>query len=123
VKHRHYTFHNHGKTPAVIRSLEARTCIAVDGPDNTPHNPNRTIRDEFVLPASDHWGPMHEDCTYSDEQRKALMERGLYVWFYGGLVYLDVFGKERVTRFRWKLKDWVKGRPHADGGKPYNERT
>lgn len=117
-----YTFYNHGKTPAVVKSLEARTQVSETEPDNSIHNPNRTIRDEYVLPASDHWGPMHEDCAYSDDERKALMERGKFIWLYGSLVYTDVFGIERVTRFRWKLKDFIKGRFHADGGKPYNER-
>jgi hypothetical protein len=118
-----YSLHNHGKTPAIIKSIDIRTEMAKTGPDNTVHRPTET-KDEHVIAASGHWGPLHKRHDYDAKaDGPALSKRDKFVWLYGSILYDDVFGIERVTRFRWRIKDWDKQRFQAEGGKPFNERT
>lgn len=122
----HYGIKNYGKTPAIVKSIGVSTAILDAGPDNTIHASTETLSDQLVLAPDESW-PLNrdrlKDCTWDKAQLDDLVQRRIHVWFYGTIVYEDVFGIERVTRFRWKIKDWVKQRFHADGGKPYNERT
>lgn len=123
-------FINYGKTPAIIRSVEMNIELLVEPPDNVRHSANITLRGETVLESKDEWAPEEAESVdrgplvriFSEAEIKKLTEHKTVFWFYGGIVYDDVFGIEHCTRFRWCFAGGS-SQFVASGSKPYNERA
>jgi len=121
----YYAFVNHGRTPAVISGLDVHFQILTNAPDNTlALPPNTILENDRVVEPSVTWKKTTHELGHSlnSDQLKALKEGQAFLWLYGSIVYEDVFGNERRTRFRWcynGLSDLFQ----AYGSKPYNERT
>jgi hypothetical protein len=117
-----YAWWNHGKTSAVVKGLEAHFDVSAIAPNNVPFKANIPIRDEYVMPPADKWTPVHLVRDLTGIQQSDIAASKEFLWFYGSLLYQDVFGKEHVTRFRWRYNPEDKSFA-AFGGPPYNERT
>jgi len=119
-----YVFTNHGKTPAVIRSIDARFNMWTDAPDNIQHMPSKILGGEPVLEASESTSPDEEfiQRKLTAIEVEAIENGHAYLWFYGSIIYEDIFKKKRVTRFRWRYGSILQHFGPA-GTAPYNERT
>jgi hypothetical protein len=119
-----YKFVNHGKTPAVIKSVEVHFDLLTTAPDNESHLPNIILSGEKVLEAKDDWSPNNGSILkrIGEDEHAGLKRDDTFLWFYGSIVYDDIFGLEHVTRFRWRY-DGGSNQFLGFGSKPYNERT
>jgi hypothetical protein len=118
-----FTLENHGKTPAVIKSIDARLEVLSAPPDNKLHRiidflPDKILRaGESFTPES---SPRH--CTVNQATLVELQNDRSAIWFYGSVYYDDMFGKEHVTRFRCNQSE-ILDVFVARGDAPFNERT
>jgi hypothetical protein len=120
-----FQFVNHGRTPAVITSLDTNFEILTEAPDNTLSiPPNMILENDTVVEPSVAWGKTTKKLGRALDScaLKALEQGHAFMWLYGSLTYQDIFGESRITRFRWRYDGRLKWF-HACGGKPYNERT
>jgi hypothetical protein len=123
-------FISHGKTPAIIKSAEMKIDLLATAPDNRKHSPNIILRDEKVLESKDEWSPKGTHSidegplvkVFGEAEIRSLKEGNVLLWFYGSIVYEDVFGTEHCTRFRWSYAGGS-SQFAASGSKPYNERA
>lgn len=118
-----YVICNYGKTPAVLKAVDTNLKIFPEAPENLENNP---VWQGYVLQVGEEWNP-EENLGYLDnnsptENILEFSSGRAFLWFYGSIVYDDVIGIERITRFRYKFNR-SHSRFNADGGAPYNERT
>lgn len=119
-----YQFVNHGKTPAIIVSLQVNFDLLSDAPDNCEHRPNLLLTSEMVVKSSEYTDARTIELgrLLTNSESDALKAGHVSFWFYGSVIYLDIMGKSHTTRFRWR-----RGRTEipfaADGQAPHNERT
>jgi hypothetical protein len=115
---------NHGKTPAIIGSIEAHLRVWSIDPDNTQHFPSIFLPNEIIIRSGDTWTPPNSPLNFQVDEltADAIANQTATIWFYGSIIYQDVFGNDRVTRFRWARSEILEifG---PRGGRPYNERT
>jgi hypothetical protein len=118
---------NHGKTPAIINGIERHFDPSIDPPDNTNFRANFLDANEVVIAAGERY-PREQDAVIPLPIQTGNMDDALgtpepdFLWFYGTIVYGDVFGEQRFTRFRWRYNRMTK-KFSPCGGPPYNERT
>jgi hypothetical protein len=115
---------NHGKTPAIIMSMDIRCDFWTSAPDNSQHIPSKLLGNEVVLEAGK--SLPEERITIKQflnpDAVKALAKGDAYVWFSGSILYNDIFGEQRRTSFRHRYGSIMRVMT-ASGGTPYNERT
>jgi hypothetical protein len=118
-----YSFTNHGKTPAVVRGIDARFDLSMDTPDNA-EQPYKPLDNEPVVDPNRSTDPdeVFIDRVISGDEVKALKEGRAFLWFYGSILYEDISKQPHVTRFRWRYEGMQQHFGPA-GGAPYNDRT
>jgi len=119
-----YSFTNHGKTPAVVRGIDARFDLSMDAPDNSEQPTYKPLDNEPVMDPSRSTDPdeVFIDRVISGDEVKALKEGRAFLWFYGSILYEDISKQPHVTRFRWRYEG-VQQHFGPAGGAPYNDRT
>jgi hypothetical protein len=119
-----FRLENHGKTPAAIQSISARLKVLDDPPDNRLHVTVSILPGERILKSGGDWVPDASpvNCNIDEATADRIEKREEIIWFYGSILYLDVFGTEHVTRFRWSWSPILEVFT-ARGDAPYNQRT
>jgi len=100
-----YVFKNYGKTPALLKEISHTITHAAILPDEIDYTPADVVFTETFVAASDSTQELR--CTFTgtllSTQHAAEIVRGQRTyWFYGRVVYDDIFGDEQVHRFVWK---------------------
>ncbi len=126
-KHGHaqvqFKFTNHGKTPAIVKEInyDLHHWTEMNEPS---YSLNRVGSDYLVIDGGtstslyDVTDPIEVSEPIKEQMRKG---RGA-IWFFGRVVYDDVFGQEHVTSFWWSYNGL--GRQFGmHGGKQWNMRT
>jgi hypothetical protein len=119
-----FKIENHGKTPAVIESIDARLRVLLEAPDNRLHLIANVMTGEKIIPSGGHWVPdtSPRNCNVSEGDADDMSNRRAAIWFYGSILYKDMFGNERTTRFRWSYSELLEiFTPRGEA--PYNERA
>jgi hypothetical protein len=126
-------FINHGKTPAIVKRISAFFAHYSDLPREVRYI-DEPISGEIVIQAgSVHPAPYQTPGIFRDriggmpefsffqkrvplstgpidrEAAQSLGEGKSFLWFYGHIVYNDIFGREHETRFCW----WYNGFAHT----------
>jgi hypothetical protein len=117
-----FRLENHGKTPAAVESIDARLKILAEPPDNR-HHLIAAFHGEKIIPSGESWTPdsSPRNCAVTEALDDDIKNRRAAIWFYGSILYKDVFGNERITRFRWTHSEIMDAFiPRGDA--PYNER-
>jgi hypothetical protein len=117
-----FSIQNHGKTPAVIKLIDARLKVLSEAPDNSLGM--ASLLPDKVLRAGESFIPdlSPRNCEVDRDTAVELQNNRAQIWFYGSIWYDDMFGKEHITRFRWCLSEiFDTFIPRGDA--PYNERT
>jgi hypothetical protein len=119
-----YSFTNHGKTPAIIKGIDARFDVSAEAPDNTEHQSSKALDNEAVVDAKRSSDPdeVFIGRVISADEVKALKEGRLHLWFFGSILYEDISQKPHVTRFRWRYEGAQQSFAPA-GAAPFNDRT
>jgi hypothetical protein len=115
---------NHGKTPAVVESIDARLRVLPEAPDNRIHVNANIEPGETILEAGQRGDPLlsPRNCNVSEAEADAIERNQSAIWFYGSVYYWDIFGKDHWTRFRWSYSAVLEVfTPRGEA--PYNERT
>jgi hypothetical protein len=132
-----HQFVNHGKTPAIVKAISAELIHQAAMPE--ARYVGEPITGEIVIPAGQIYPAPAEikgppalnqyfkkttnlasriiDADSADDLRAGRS----FLWFYGHVVYDDVFGKEHETRFCW-CYDWLAS-TFQQYGKEKNRRT
>jgi hypothetical protein len=101
----HYKFKNYGKTPALLKEISRTITPAVNLPDEIDYVPVDTVPKESFVAAgepTEEWPPCSLSDTISTQDWASIVRGQRTVWFYGQVVYDDIFGDEHVHRFVWK---------------------
>lgn len=119
-----FTIENHGKTPAVIESIDAKLDVLNEPPDNRLHLTMNILPGETILASGQSWkppiSPLRTEVT--ENRAEAIRDHEAAIWFYGSIIYWDMFGKGHITRFRWSYSEILEiFTPRGEA--PYNERT
>jgi hypothetical protein len=146
-----YQFVNHGKTPAVIKSMSAEFHHWTKLPEEIRYIDNQMIG-EIVIRASEIWPPAKPETKkhifeeqgvsgvpdfyffqkqlplldgIDSEAARSLRHPHSFLWFYGHIVYDDVFGTEHETRFCWYYNGLANSFQRYDRrpGEDLNRRT
>ena len=119
-----YSFTNHGKTPAIVRAIDARVELSNNAPNGTAAHPVALLDNEPIVDAKRSTDPdeVFIERTVSGDEVKALKEGRIYLWFYGSILYEDISKKQHLTRFRWRYEG---AQQHfaPDGAVPFNDRN
>jgi hypothetical protein len=120
-----FNFVNHGKTPAVIREIRAGVRrLPGDLPEDAWVEEARFPLAVNVLGSGQAFEgggfQVGDEEAMTDDAADLITAGGLFIYFYGHLVYQDVFGNDRETQFCWRLT-----REHLEewGGRAHNYRT
>jgi hypothetical protein len=107
-----YVFKNYGKTPAIVKELSARLAYFETLPADPIYVPSDQVLDEHMIACGEvthiprlqkpqiHHCPMVGPMTVN--QAKSVIRAQSYIWFYGRIVYDDIFGNEHEHRFLWR---------------------
>jgi hypothetical protein len=119
-----FRLENHGKTPAAVQSISARLRVLNEPPDNKFHVIVSILPAERILISGESWVPDDSpvNCPIDEPTADTINDRTAAIWFYGSILYLDMFGTEHVTRFRWSWSTILEAFT-ARGDAPYNQRT
>ncbi len=118
-----FHFKNYGKTPAFLTDVSSQLTLDTELPKDISYKSNVPWVDEIILAPGETYPYLAILPTLTVEQAFELSEGHLYLWLYGRVIYRDVWGNERETRFcrghdgrlAWFLPE--------EGGKQYNENT
>lgn len=129
-----FHFENFGKSPAFVKEISTDIRIWSALPPRLTYTPNIPWNEEIVVPAGSRipngkneqgeWLLFQHRITGVIDERaaNAINERESRFWFYGRVIYEDIWGNEHVTSFCWghdgRLSWFL-----PEGGKRYNERT
>ena len=120
-----YRFKNYGKTPAIVKEISASVVCAPTLPDNPNYVPvDIILRSQAISPGND---TDEFQCTSIEHFKKretdAVLRGQNSIWFYGRVVYDDIFGNEHEHRWLWRYHGGTKGfRPDFDSD-TYNKNT
>lgn len=132
----YFHFKNLGNTPAPITQFYATVAHLTELPAALIYDPpNEIAGGETAIGAGATFPTEIASAEHPPRRwwlsRVARLERDAavsvrdgnsYLWFYGRLVYEDVWGDPHETRFCWRY-DGMTAQFHRYGGKPYNENT
>jgi hypothetical protein len=128
-----YQFTNHGKTPAIVKSVTGRLVnlpslpmplhyddrklpgLIIPSAGIFPTPSRRRVADEF---SRDHPSTYHDEIDeyqglhsfnagndrdhLTEAEATSLERRETFMWFYGRIIYDDIFGETRKTYFCWR---------------------
>jgi hypothetical protein len=118
-----YRYINHGKTPAIITGASATLANASDVPDEIDCF---TLSSEIVVPGGEIYPPIekyiyaggrgaqqtvidaykyvaHLDPKLSEDDLVSIQDGNSSLWFYGRIIYDDIFTKAHETAFCWRF--------------------
>jgi hypothetical protein len=120
-----FRIENLGKTPAAIESVYVRLGVLPDPPDNRTHLISNIVAGEAIVRSDDAWIPAEINpiiCNISESEFDDISNNRAAIWFYGSILYKDMFGGERTTRFRWCYSELLEVfTPRGEA--PFNERA
>lgn len=136
-----YEFANHGKTPAILKRMSAIFAHLTELPARG-HNISEPLGSEIVIPGGGIYpchrsisgpaGPMeitHQLQNFllhplNDDEKQSIGAGMSFLWFYGNVIYDDVFGREHETRFCWRYNGMANTFQRYDrGDEELNRRT
>jgi hypothetical protein len=98
-----YCFKNYGKTPAIIKEMSRDIAISTTFPDEVEYLPADLTTTERVIAADENTGPQRYVHTYiSKVDLNGVIRANTSYWFYGRVLYDDVFGTEHEHRFIYR---------------------
>lgn len=93
---------NHGKTPAILKSMYATRKLNTTPPQEIDSRPKAHIPDGIVIGADESW-PAYSPPKITNGEWE-LIEGGEFTLFcYGVAEYMDVLNKKRTTGFCWQF--------------------
>jgi hypothetical protein len=99
-----FCFKNYGKTPAIVKEMSFRLVFFERLPDEPIYIPSDIILLENMISTGNITGG-HE-CKLETKitlgQARTIIRAQSYVWFYGHIIYDDIFGKEHEHAFIWR---------------------
>jgi hypothetical protein len=97
-------FKNYGKTPAIVKEIDLRLAYFENLPSEPLYIARDTVLSEFMI--EDGAETDVQSCELENrltrEQANRVVRAQSYIWFYGRVVYDDVFGIEHEHRFLWR---------------------
>lgn len=93
---------NHGKTPAILKSLYVTRKFHPTPPQEIDTRPKSTIPDGVVIGCNEVW-PASISPWLSDSERKMLEQQDFKLFCFGVVEYLDVLNQTRTTGFCWQF--------------------
>jgi hypothetical protein len=122
----HYRYENHGNTPAIIRAASVEFAHLTVLPSDlrygdTPVDGEIVIRGGEANPR-DKAETRYLTTPLTQEDVIRLSNGESFLWFYGHVVYDDIFGKGHETAFCWYYNGPAKSF-YQYGGRRYNYRT
>jgi hypothetical protein len=106
-----YRIKNYGKTPAVIKEISHFLTCDTALPSDATYTPSDIIQRSPMLSA----GNATEEivCQFGNLLKKRDTDEVLRgqksIWFYGRVIYDDIFGVEHEHRFVWRYHGGTKG--------------
>jgi hypothetical protein len=98
-----FAFKNYGKTPAILQEVSRDIVIAPNFPDEVDYIPVEFVPTERVVAsdeATDTW-----ECTRTNISKadlNAIIRAQTSYWFFGRILYNDIFGKAHEHRFIYR---------------------
>lgn len=123
-----YQIRNYGKTPAIVKEISH--CIKWDKtlPNAQVYNPSGLVLKEHMISAKDSTDDI--TCEFRDsvdfmKSVEAFNKGESSAWFYGRVVYDDIFGNRHEHRFVWRHNTITKGLLPCHGVEysEYNKNT
>lgn len=120
----HCVFKNYGKTPAIVKEISLRLAYFENLPSEPVYVARDTVLSEFMVAAGDETDvqPCELETRLTRHQANRVVHAYSYIWFYGRIVYDDIFGKEHEHRFLWRYGGAHGFRPNHEH-KKYIENT
>jgi hypothetical protein len=121
-----YRYENHGNTPAVIRAASVEFAHLTLLPSDLRYR-DTPVDDEIVIRGGEANPRDKVETRYlttplTQEDVIRLSNGESFLWFYGHIVYDDIFGKGHETAFCWYYDGPAKSF-YQYGGRRYNYRT
>lgn len=120
----YYNFKNYGKTPAIIKEISARLIYGKKPADEPIYVPSDQVLREHMIASGEITTAILFDearphrCKLEDRmtlgQAKTIIRAQSYVWFYGRILYDDIFGMEHEHRFLWRYGGAHNFRPNYE---------
>lgn len=106
-----YKFKNYGKTPAFLDSIDEGIAWASALPDVPEYEPNLYILRERAIAAGSETTVFEcrESIPITPSEAQDTASNRLNLWFYGRVLYRDIFGNPHIHRF---LYHWDRQRRH-----------
>lgn len=105
-----YCFKNYGKTPAIIKEISSRLVYFAKIPADPVYVARDTVLQENMIASGEFTRSSYDtnlycslDTAITMRQAKTIINAQSYVWFYGSVVYDDIFGQEHEHRFLWRF--------------------
>jgi hypothetical protein len=108
-----YNFKNYGKTPAIIKEISAMFFVGSKPPSEPVYIPNDDILKESMIASGDvtaiadstrdiltHYCKFKTAVTLAEA--KEIVRAQSYIWFFGRILYEDIFGRKHEHRFLWR---------------------
>jgi hypothetical protein len=97
-------FKNYGKTPAIVKEINLRLAYHESLPTEPVYIPRDTVLSEFMIAGGDETDTQQCELegTLTTAQAYRVVRAQNYIWFYGRVVYDDIFGREHQHRFLWR---------------------
>lgn len=120
-----YWIRNYGKSPAVVKEISHSLVWCYDLPNIPNYKPTEFVLDEQMIAASD--STKQISCNPAEilmaKATKDIIAGKSFFWFYGRVIYDDIFGKGHEHCFVWKYINSKKQfRPYYEN-KEYNKNT
>jgi hypothetical protein len=97
-------FKNYGKTPAIVKEINLNLAYYENLPVEPVYIARDTVLSEFMISGGGETDP--QPCQLAHRLTRAQAIRVIrahsYIWFYGRIVYDDIFGREHQHRFLWR---------------------
>ncbi len=128
-----FWFVNHGKTPAIVKEISAGISHREKLPERISDAPRERIAGDLVIPSGGKFPTIVEIAPVSGLRAsnefpitsadiEIINKGGSFLFFYGRIVYEDIFGEEHVTPYCWRYEA-VPNEFRPYGPKEYNQRT
>jgi hypothetical protein len=97
-------FKNYGKTPAIVKEINLRLAYFENLPAEPVYIARDTVLSEFMVASGNETDPQNCELErrLTREQTNRVVRAQSYIWFYGRVVYDDVFGRKHQHRFLWR---------------------
>ncbi|MBX3535528.1 MAG: hypothetical protein KF826_14365 [Xanthobacteraceae bacterium] len=114
---------NHGRTPAIIKIIDARLVFLTHPPSRRPTHTHWNENEGVIEGKSREKGiEVSYAKAFTPFDRQGYEKRQASFWFIGAIVYDDMFNTEHVTNFRYR---WMPKTQKLvmHGGNQHNKRS